>query len=641
MKRIFLIVCLWVASWFSLVQPAQSAEPPPAKIEQKLWQASANNGLSDVIITAPGYPDLSPTRSLLNKDAKTKFVAETLITFANTAQANLRTDLQAQGKTFFVLWVSNQIALKSATRADLLALANRRDVARIELDTKVRGLERFEKRLEIRDWRLAFQSPISNPSTSSGRSLQSLTLRQAQDAVSNPQSPEWGVQRVNAPPVWAQGFTGQGIVVADLDTGARWDHDALKPSYRGWDGITVTHNTNWFDPVAFSAEAFDDHGHGTHTLGTIIGDDKGVGNAGNAIGVAPGAKWIACRNMNVGFGSVSLYSACFQFALAPTDVNGNNPDPSKAADITSNSWGCALNEPGCIQPSALVTVTQALREAGIMVVASAGNSGSSCSTVNNAPGMLDQSFTVGATDIGNGIAGFSSRGPSSFTNRLKPDVVGPGVGVRSSLRTATNTYGSLSGTSMAAPHVAGVVALLWSAQPNLRGNIEETEALLRRTATPLSNTNACGGVAAGTTPNNTFGFGLINAQAAVQAALALNVQITAPLTATVGEVVTATVTLSAAAALTETTVTLVLPAAMQFLSASQTPLVQNNVITWSLPALAAGSYTTLTLAVMATGTCQCVLLPSTTQFGKPVGWVSSRAQVQVTASKKYWLPLIH
>ena len=332
------------------------------------------------------------------------------------------------------------------------------------------------------------------------------------------------MQRVNAPQVWAQGFTGQGIVVADLDTGARWDHDALKPSYRGWDGVTVTHDYNWFDPVAFSAEAFDDHGHGTHTTGTIIGKDQ----TGNEIGVAPGAKWIACRNMNVGFGSVSLYSACFQFALAPTDVNGNNPDPSKAADITSNSWGCALNEPGCIQPAALVTVTQALREAGIMVVASAGNSGSGCGSVNNAPATLNQSFTIGATDIGNGIAGFSSRGPSSFTSKLKPDVVAPGVNVRSALRNSPNSYGSLSGTSMAAPHVAGVVALLWSAVPSLRGDIEATEALLRKTAAPLTNADACGGVAAGTSPNNTFGYGLINAQAAVQAALALTLSTRRP-----------------------------------------------------------------------------------------------------------------
>ena len=145
MKRIFIAVCLFLALFaqFGLIKPSQAAEPPPPKVEQKLWQASANNGLSDVIITAPGYPDLSPARSLINKTAKTKFVADTLIAFADAAQADLRKDLQAQGKTFFVLWASNQIALKNATRADLLALATRKDVARLELDVKVKGLERL------------------------------------------------------------------------------------------------------------------------------------------------------------------------------------------------------------------------------------------------------------------------------------------------------------------------------------------------------------------------------------------------------------------------------------------------------------------------------------------------------------------
>ena len=499
-KQLFLVIVFVLSSVVSVVwtgsapASAQQLQPPPSKVEQKLWQATSDGGLSDVIITAPGYPDLTPARNLGNKDAKTKFVAETLIAFADTSQADLRKDLQTQGKAFFVLWASNQIAVKNATRADLLALANRKDVARVEIDAKAKGIE---ERLEIRDWRLQFQSPISN--------LQSSF------------SAEWGVQRVNAPQVWALGFTGQGIVVADLDTGARWDHDALKPSYRGWDGITVTHAYNWFDPVAFSTEAFDDHGHGTHTTGTMIGDDKN----GNQTGVAPGAKWIACRNMNIGFGSVSTYSACFQFVLAPTDLAGNNPDPAKSADITSNSWGCALGEPGCSEPSALVTVTQVLREAGIMVVASAGNSGSSCKTVNNAPAMLDQSFTVGATDSNNGIAGFSSRGPSSFTGQLKPDVVGPGVNVRSTTKGAPNAYGSLSGTSMASPHVAGVVALLWSAAPALRGNITETERILRTTATPITMTTAtttaqdCGNISGNQHPNNVYGYGLVNAEAAV------------------------------------------------------------------------------------------------------------------------------
>ena len=150
-----------------------------------------------------------------------------------------------------------------------------------------------------------------------------------------------------------------------------------------------------------------------------------------------------------------------------------------------------------------------------MIVASAGNSGGNCSTVNNAPGMLNQSFTVGATDSTNGIAGFSSRGPSLFTGLLKPDVVGPGVGVRSTMKGTPNAYGTLSGTSMAAPHVAGVVALLWSAVPTLRGDIAETERILRVTATPMTTTQTCNNVLGSAHPNNTFGYGLVNAEAAV------------------------------------------------------------------------------------------------------------------------------
>jgi subtilisin family serine protease len=225
--------------------------------------------------------------------------------------------------------------------------------------------------------------------------------------------------------------------------------------------------------------------------------------------------------MDGGYGSVSLYTACFQFALAPTDVQGNNADPAKAADITSNSWGCdaAAQEPGCEIGTALITVTQALRDAGIIVVASAGNSGSACETVMNAPAMLNQAFSVGAVGTTNAIAGFSSRGPSRLTGRLKPDLVAPGVGVISAYRTTTATYTSLSGTSMAAPHVAGVVALLWSGAPWLRGQVDLTEHILRTTATPITTTQSCGSAQAGALPNNTYGYGLINAEAALNYAL--------------------------------------------------------------------------------------------------------------------------
>ena len=490
MKHLHLVALLLASAFASTgPAPALGAEPPPKKVAALAWQTAQAAGVVNVIITAPGYPDLSPADHLGSKADKTRFVAQTLLDFAAQSQTMLRQDLKAHGKDYFPLWVTNQIALKSATRADLQALAARPDVAQIELDVQAKGVQI-----------MPFGPPAASRFSVGVRDLNAV---------------EWGVARVHAPQVWAQGFTGQGIVLADLDTGVLWDHNALKPSYRGWNTatLTATYNFNWFDPVAFSPTPLDDHGHGTHTTGILVGDD----GAGNQVGVAPGAQWIACRNMNAGVGSVALYTACFQFALAPSDVNGNNPNPALAADITSNSWGCTDNEEGCILPSALVTVTNALRHAGIMIVASAGNNGfSGCSTVNAAPGALDQAFSIGATDSVDAIAGFSSRGPSTFTGRLKPDVVGPGVNVRSTYRTTTNTYISLSGTSMAAPHVAGVVALLWSAAPWLRGQVAETEDILRASVECITTTQTCGGIAAGAVPNNTFGYGLVNAELALQ-----------------------------------------------------------------------------------------------------------------------------
>ncbi|MFN4294983.1 MAG: S8 family serine peptidase, partial [Thermoflexales bacterium] len=431
MKRFHLLIisalCLAVLTAWRL--PA-SPEPPPG-ISARAWAATAVRGaVADVIVTLPGYPDLSPARALRTKREKTRFVVQALRAHAERAQARLRAELAARGLDFSPLWITNQIIVRRVDRPTLRWLGTQSDVIRVDLDEQTRGLDNQAEHRRLKS-RAALTAPHS------------------------PTTVEWGVQRVNAPQVWAMGYTGQGIVVANLDTGVRWDHEALKPHYRGWDGVTADHNYNWFDAAPEgsdppSSTPQDVNGHGTHTTGTAVGDD----GMGNQIGVAPGAKWIACRNMAglSGIGSVARYIACFQFALAPTDVNGNSPDPDRSADITSNSWACdpAYGEIGCDVPTALVTATQALRDAGIMVIASAGNSGSSCGTVRLAPATLDQAFTIGATDSSDAIAGFSSRGPSLLTGRIKPDVVAPGVGVRSARSYAPNSYGSLSGTSMAA-----------------------------------------------------------------------------------------------------------------------------------------------------------------------------------------------
>ncbi len=494
---VFLVVIISLVS--QPVVTSLAAAPPPPKAAAAAWAATLNGASADMIITAPGYPDLSPARNLATKEEKTRFVYDTLTHYADQSQAGLRKDLELHHIAHQVLWISNGIWVPAMDRATLLRLSTRTDVAHIDLDVKSPG---------IQTQALARLSPAVALSIAD------------QPIVAAPQTVEWGVSKVNAPQVWAMGYTGQGIVLADLDTGVMWAHPALQPKYRGWNGITATHDYNWYDPTGKSASIpTDDNGHGTHTTGSLVGDD----GTGNQVGVAPGAQWIACRNMDAGQGSVALYTACFQFALAPGDANGSNANPSRAADITSNSWTCwggsPWNEVGCYEPAALLTVTQALRTAGIMVVAAAGNEGPGCSTVGHAPGTYDGAFSIGAIDSTNAIAGFSSRGPSTYSGHMKPNIVAPGVDVNSSLN--GGGYGPKSGTSMATPHVAGVAALLWSAAPWLRGNVDETEAVLTSTAHALTNATTCGGVPGSSVPNNTFGYGLINAQAAVNEARAI------------------------------------------------------------------------------------------------------------------------
>lgn len=243
-----------------------------------------------------------------------------------------------------------------------------------------------------------------------------------------------------------------------------------------------------------------------------MGDD---GN-GRQIGVAPGAQWIGCRNMEDGWGTPATYMECFEFFLAPYPVGGDpfsDGEPSLAPHVINNSWTCPPSE-GCDVDTLQATVEN-VRAAGIMVVASAGNDGSSCGTVEDPPAIYDAAFSVGATSSSDNIASFSSRGPvtADGSGRLKPDVSAPGVSVRSCV--PGGGYSSMQGTSMAGPHVAGTAALVWSAVPSLIGDVDATEALIAGTARPRTSTQGCGGDGGDDVPNNVYGWGIVDALAAM------------------------------------------------------------------------------------------------------------------------------
>jgi serine protease AprX len=465
------------------------------KVGTGVLRDTAGGRKAPFVVYLRDQADVSAAYAMRDQDARGWYVYRTLRAHAARSQAPLRAWLRSRGVRYRAFWAANVIV--TAGRRPLVdELAARSDVARIESDARFDGLD-----VEP----LPLRGPLA--------ALESVPTRRSSPATVEP-----GVNAVHAPALWSLGFTGQGMVIASADTGVRWTHAALKNHYRGWNGASADNNYNWHDAIhsgggacgSNSVQPCDDNEHGTHTTGTAVGGDGGA----NQIGVAPGAKWIGCRNMDQGSGSPATYTECFQFFIAPTDLGGANPDPAKRPDVVTNSWACPASE-GCAA-NTLQTIVQNTEAAGIFVEASAGNGGPSCSTVSDPPAIYASAFSTGAVDSSNNLASFSSRGPviADGSNRTKPDVVAPGVNVRSATNASDSAYASLTGTSMAGPHVAGVVALLWSARPGLVRNIAATKQVLTSTANPAVGGGGAGCGGSSTVPNNHFGWGLVDALAA-------------------------------------------------------------------------------------------------------------------------------
>src|SRR5574338_874316 len=285
------------------------------KIAPWVMEHTANHNKTEFLVVLSDQADLSEAGSLPTKAEKGQYVYDALRNKSLATQGPILQWLRDRSIEHRSFYIVNAVLVKGSGEV-AEALASRPDVARIEGNPHI-------------------QNALPEPAALVERLAQTRT----------PETVEPNITYTHAPDVWALGFRGQGITIGGADTGERWTHNALKPHYRGWDGVAADHNYNWHDAIHDSIAnpcgndspfPCDDLGHGTHTMGTAVGDD----GAGNQIGMAPGAKWIGCRNMDQGNGTPASYLECMEWFLAPYAIAGGQGDPLRAPDITVNAWQC-------------------------------------------------------------------------------------------------------------------------------------------------------------------------------------------------------------------------------------------------------------------------------------------------------------
>ena len=449
----FLANCLILTT---LIIPASAGTIAPELLE--VTKAANPKDLIDIIIVLADQVDTkqvaeTETAKLKDKRLVRAEIIRTLRSRANATQKNLITDLRVRkAKTLRPLWIINAVAATVPAEA-IKQLAARPEAVEIRLD-----------------YAITLSEPI--PEIAAGS--------------------EWNIAAVNAPELWDLGITGRDIVVANMDTGVDYRHNDLSGRWRG--GFN-----SWFDPNGeHVTNPYDYHGHGTQTMGIMLGGDA----TGSDIGVAPGAQWIAVKIFSdAGYAAVSAIHQGFQWLLDPD----NDPATDDAPDVVNNSWG--YNGLANVCYLEFQQDIQTLQASGIAVIFSAGNEGpypaSSISPANN-----PESFAVGAVDSDDVIAWFSSRGPSPcmLENDFFPEVAAPGVDIKSATLTNDSDLNAsalgLDGTSIAAPHVAGAMALLMQAFPE--STPADLEAALMQSARDLGNPG----------PDDDYGYGMIDVLAA-------------------------------------------------------------------------------------------------------------------------------
>lgn len=365
---------------------------------------------------------------------------------AHASRSGLRTYLSSQGaKGEKDLWLINGVAAHVPARL-VAQLASRAEVVSVRLDAV-----------------LAAPAPV----------------------VGLPAAADWNLVMIKANDLWTLGYTGQGVVVASMDTGVDAGHQDLGMNWRG--GVN-----SWFDPNNEHANPADNNGHGTQTMGIAVG--------GNGIGVAPGAQWIAVKIFNdAGVTNLSAIHQGFQWLLDPD----GNPATDDAPDVVNNSWGL-LDSLGACNPEFQPDL-QALNAADIAAVFSSGNDGPNPAT-SLSPANSINAMSVGAVDLTQTIANFSGRGPSACDGGIYPRITAPGVNIKTADLTFggifPNAYSYVNGTSFAAAHVSGALAVLRSA--HLTATVAQLDAAITQTAVDLGTLGA----------DNDFGYGLLDMAAA-------------------------------------------------------------------------------------------------------------------------------
>jgi hypothetical protein len=340
---------------------------------------------------------------------------------------------------------------------------------------------------------------------------------QKQMSTEQRQKREWHLDYVKVDQIWTNySVKGQGLIYANADTGVMYNHEALVNQYKGNKGNGMfEHEYSWWNGVRnIVDEPYDDEGHGTHTTSTAIGT-KGLG-------IAPEAKWIACKNMEGGVGSPETYISCLQFFLAPHDRYGLNPKPHLRPISIGNSYNCPTSE-GCATNTFNKAVDN-LKAAGIYVALAAGNEGPSCRSINVPPACEKSGSVTGALAFkSNRIAYFSSKGPCVDGEKtwIKPDLVAPGssiVGAYPGNGGETDFYKALSGTSMATPINGASALIITQACPCYKRNVDAIQKLLQDTATkiPVDAASGCANELKNSIPNTSYGYGLINLAEAVK-----------------------------------------------------------------------------------------------------------------------------